>query len=43
LKKAATDAKNGDETAAKTLLTSLLKSKDGAALLSQMIDAVKEG
>lgn len=42
LKKAAVDAKNGDKNAAKTLLTSLLKSKDGAALLSQIIDAVRE-
>jgi len=42
LKKAAIEAKNGDENAAKTLLSSLLKTKDGAALLSQIIDAVRE-
>ena len=42
LKKAAIDANNGDKHAANMLLSSLLKSKDGAALLSQLIDAVKE-
>ena len=42
LKKAANDAKNGDKNAAKILLTSLLQTKDGAALISRIIDIVKE-
>ncbi|MBE6915483.1 MAG: hypothetical protein E7471_02485 [Ruminococcaceae bacterium] len=41
LKKAAEQAKNGDKNAAKMLLTSLLQTKEGAALISQIIDAVK--
>lgn len=41
LKKAAEQAKNGDKNAAKMLLTSLLQTKEGAALVSQIIDAVK--
>lgn len=41
LKKAAEKAKNGDKQAAKMLLTSLLQTKEGAALVSQIIDAVK--
>ena len=41
LKKAAEQAKNGDKNAAKMLLTSLLQTKEGATLVSQIIDAVK--
>ena len=41
LKKAAEQAKNGDNNAAKMLLTSLLQTADGAKLVSQIIDAVK--
>lgn len=42
LKQAAESAKDGDKNAAKTLVASLLQTKDGAALVSQIIDIVKE-
>ncbi len=41
LKKAAEQARDGDKHAAKMLLTSLLQTKEGATLVSQIIDAVK--
>lgn len=42
LKKAALDAKNGDQNAAKRMISSLLQTKEGSNLISQIIDAVKE-
>ncbi len=41
LKKAAEQARDGDKNAAKRLLTALLQTKEGATLVSQIIDAVK--
>lgn len=42
LKRAAESAKTGNKDAAKALLGSLLQTKEGAALVSQIIDLVKE-
>lgn len=42
LKRAAESAKDGDTDAAKKLLSTLLQTKEGAKLISQIIDVVKE-
>lgn len=42
LKKAASGMKNGDMNAAKSVLSSIMSSKEGAELVSKIIDASKQ-